>query len=698
MLIANKKVTFVATVLSLLSSFGSAQTREPPEDDLRYIVHERVGKKTAMNLGGNVVLRVPDTQLYAMVFPDQASVDKMMDLSKEKGFLMELDQLRKPIEPVERKKLKAKKIDQLNQAEEIPYGIEKVFEGQGIPPANYWPDITHPICIIDSGYELDHPDLPDNAVAADPSQEDKYSFDGCGHGTHVAGTVGATGGNNQGVVGVFPGAPGMQIVKVFGGSGSGCGWSYSSGLIAAANHCRDKGAKIISMSLGGGGASNAEEQAFEALYNDHDILVIAAAGNGGCCSYMFPAAYPVIMSVGATDSNDNIASFSQKNDQVEISAPGVQVLSTLPNGTYGKYSGTSMACPHVSGVALVLRNKFPNYSAAEIRQALIDGVIDKGDPGKDNSYGYGLMNYWNSAATLNSEPTVSPKPTESPTDAPTAAPTMTAAPTATCEDFEFEIQTDNWPMDISWKLKATDDGSVLMSKDSAYYVGKGANKKDIVKECITPMCMKLHINDSWGDGLTGNGYFKVRWGGQEIMHLPPGSGGWDDKVTPEFGCKGAPTPNPPAPTTTPPAPTTTPPAPTTSPPGPTPPTGCPAGQSLLEVKYKSDNNLWLHNNWYQIVRQDAAGKWKVNVLKKKKQKLLPKGSLNVATLCVDDGVCYRFNAVDEGGDGICCDDGEGFYQISLGGELMEYSRFQQGQFRKIFFSDNDSDACDEDEE
>ena len=131
--------------------------------------------------------------------------------------------------------------------------------------------------------------------------------------------------NDFGVKGVFPGAS-VMIVKVF--NGSDCGWTYSSSLIKAADYCIDSGASVISMSLGGPDYSSAENSAFQA-YKNKGVLSVAAAGNGGSSSYSYPASYTSVVSVGATDQNNNIASFSQFNAEVDIAAPGVGILSTV---------------------------------------------------------------------------------------------------------------------------------------------------------------------------------------------------------------------------------------------------------------------------------------------------------------------------------------------------------------------------------
>ncbi len=207
-----------------------------------------------------------------------------------------------------------------------PWGIHRVQAFQV-------PDVSNnsiTTCIIDSGYDGAHEDLwHDSRV----SGETPWNTDGCRHGTHVAGTVSAIN-NNIGVVGVGNSLP-LYIVKVFGDD---CAWTYASDVIAAAQQCQSQGAKVISMSLGCSNRfpslckSQAEETGFQTLYDD-GVLSIAAAGNAGNTYFSYPASYPSVVSVAASASDDTIASFSQRNNQVELAAPGVAVESTVPMGT-----------------------------------------------------------------------------------------------------------------------------------------------------------------------------------------------------------------------------------------------------------------------------------------------------------------------------------------------------------------------------
>ena len=273
-------------------------------------------------------------------------------------------------------------------AESTPYGI-------GMVQANQLADNmsgNRKVCIMDTGYTLNHPDLPSTGITGNDgygsNNTGNWYNDGNGHGTHVAGTIAAVGGNGQGVVGVNPsGQLGLHIVKVFNDQGR---WAYGSDLIKAIEQCEAAGANVTSMSLGGSGSSTAERNAFQASYN-RGVLHIAAAGNGGNSSLSYPASYDDVVSVAAVDSGERKASFSQYNSQVEIAGPGVGVNSTWNNNGYKSISGTSMATPHVSGVAALVWSHYPQCSNKQIRNVLNITAKDKGAAGKDTSYGYGIV-------------------------------------------------------------------------------------------------------------------------------------------------------------------------------------------------------------------------------------------------------------------------------------------------------------------
>ena len=223
----------------------------------------------------------------------------------------------------------------------VPYGIKMV-------QADQLPDRfagNRMICIIDSGYSRAHEDLAANNVTGEYDRKGTgwWYNDDNHHGTHVAGTIAGINNVGTGVVGVLPNKKiRLHIVKVFDAEG----WAYSSTLASAAKKCGRAGANVISMSLGGGTPSTADMRAFAKL-EKKGILAIAAAGNDGDSTITYPAGYSSVMMVGALDENKAWASFSQFNPKVEISAPGVDVLSTVP------MNSGSAATLSVGGAAVI---------------------------------------------------------------------------------------------------------------------------------------------------------------------------------------------------------------------------------------------------------------------------------------------------------------------------------------------------------
>ncbi|CAM3836906.1 S8 family serine peptidase [Rheinheimera salexigens] len=269
-------------------------------------------------------------------------------------------------------------------AQSTPYGITMV-------QANLVSDSSAgntPVCIIDTGYQSNHEDLQSSGVTGYAfSGHGNWYSDGNGHGTHVAGTMLALN-NNTGVVGVIgSGQADVHIVKIFNDAGN---WSYASDLVAGIQSCKDAGAKVVNMSLGGGSSNQTEKTAMNNFYNS-GMLLVAAAGNSGNTSFSYPASYDAVVSVAAVDSSANLASFSQRNSQVEIAGPGVSVNSTWNNGGYNSISGTSMASPHVAAVAALVWSNHTQCSAAQIRNALNSTAQDRGASGRDSSYGWGIV-------------------------------------------------------------------------------------------------------------------------------------------------------------------------------------------------------------------------------------------------------------------------------------------------------------------
>ncbi len=268
------------------------------------------------------------------------------------------------------------------------------------------------VAVIDTGIDYRHEDLTENIwinnseaggqVGVDDDgngyiddlygydfyNEDGDPLDDNGHGTHVSGTIGAVGDNGHGVAGI---AWDVQLMglKFLDADGGG----YTSDAVRAVNYARQMGAKVINASFGGGGYSRAMNDAIRA-FGDEDGIFVAAAGNEGINNDANPS-YPVdydlpnIIAVGASDSNDRLARWSNYGvNSIDIVAPGVSILSTLPNDRYGTYSGTSMATPHVAGAAALIWAAHSDWSHSEV----ISAIYENADPVLLDSVTHGRLN------------------------------------------------------------------------------------------------------------------------------------------------------------------------------------------------------------------------------------------------------------------------------------------------------------------
>jgi subtilisin len=239
--------------------------------------------------------------------------------------------------------------------------------GHTVPPtleyANSWGvdhievDVVHSagdtgsgidVALIDTGVNYNHPDLAANYRGGyDFVNDDSDPMDDNDHGSHVAGILAAVK-DGSGVVGVAP-SVNIYALKVAGSDGRG---TYSD-IVAALNWAVDNDMDIASMSIGGTSSSTTLATAVKNAY-DSGMLLVAAAGNAGTSSILYPAAYGQVIAVGATDGSDKKASWSNYGSKIELVAPGVSIKSTVGGSGYDTYSGTSMATPHVSGVAALV--------------------------------------------------------------------------------------------------------------------------------------------------------------------------------------------------------------------------------------------------------------------------------------------------------------------------------------------------------
>ena len=255
------------------------------------------------------------------------------------------------------------------------------------------------VAVLDTGIANRHPDLRVyGGVSYVPGR--RSWNDDHGHGTHVAGTIAAVA-NNRGVVGVAHQSR-LYAVKVLNSNGSG----YTSWILNGLAWCYRARMHVANLSLGGGTNThnpNSYSQSYENAGRQlrrRGILACAAAGNSGQTSNPYvgnPARCPSFMAVSAVDCQRRRAAFSSYGPQVEITAPGVGVWSTYPPNTYKQMNGTSMACPHVAGVAALVKRRHPGWSGDRIRVHMWRTAMDLGRSGRDWFYGYGLVNAYRAA-------------------------------------------------------------------------------------------------------------------------------------------------------------------------------------------------------------------------------------------------------------------------------------------------------------
>ncbi|WP_306009106.1 S8 family peptidase [Bacillus sp. MMSF_3328] len=242
------------------------------------------------------------------------------------------------------------------------------------------------IAVVDTGVDIDHPDLRRRLMKGYNVMQNSSDFDDDnGHGTHVAGIIASETNNGEGIAGITWNNR-IMPVKAMGSKGYGYTFDIAKGIIWAADH----GADVINLSLGNYQPSAFLEEAIRYAY-DKGAVLISAAGNDNSEQPSFPAAFPEVLSVSAVSYTGEKADFSNYGYYIDVTAPGVYIPSTYFKNQYAALSGTSMASPHVAGLAGLILSVNPDLSNREVMNIIKGTARDIGEEGRDAYFGNGLI-------------------------------------------------------------------------------------------------------------------------------------------------------------------------------------------------------------------------------------------------------------------------------------------------------------------
>lgn len=261
------------------------------------------------------------------------------------------------------------------------------------------------IAVVDTGLNYDLDDFAGKVLTSkdyDFVNKDSDAFDDGDHGTHVAGIIGAASGNKLSMAGINQHTK-ILPVKVLNAEGSGSWEDVALGIRYAA----DKGAKVINLSLGSKEASAVVEDALRYAFNK-GVTIVAAAGNDGETKLSYPARSEFVISVGSTNNIDELSSFSNKGEGLDLVAPGDRIPSFYDDGEIYYASGTSMAAPHVAAVAGLLYSIKPSIKFNEVLEALQESSVDLGDSGYDTATGWGRLDAYQAVKYVSSQKKVAP--------------------------------------------------------------------------------------------------------------------------------------------------------------------------------------------------------------------------------------------------------------------------------------------------
>ena len=379
--VTNRELYLSEETMNKLASKGKMNKKaEENIYELLVIFNKGISKKEIeiinKKMGVKVIKHNPKLKYYRVKIPPNKTLDQMREKYKNTGKV----QTAEPNYTVSTFSTKPNDVYLERQ-----WGLEKIkaFKAWEITKGN--PDVI--IAILDTGIELTHPDLvnkivkPYNAINPDLSVDDDN-----GHGTTIAGIIGAEANNNRGIAGIAYNCKIMPI-KVLDFEGEGKYSDVADGIIYAV----DNGAKVINLSLGGYGYSYILRIAVEYAL-DNNCIIVAYVGNDNVSDLVFPAAYNGVIGVTASDSGDAIPLYCNKGVYVDVSAPGESVYTTDLDNKYDYERGTSLASGYVSGLAGLLLSLYPNYSYEEIQQIIYNSADVIGKDSYNDEYGVGRIN------------------------------------------------------------------------------------------------------------------------------------------------------------------------------------------------------------------------------------------------------------------------------------------------------------------
>lgn len=376
------------------------------------------------------------------------------------------------------------------------------------------------LAVIDSGADYSHPDLIGKLQAGyDFVNGDSDPSDDNGHGTSATGTAAAASNNGIGVAAIAWGCPVMPL-KVLDASGSG---SYSN-VAKAINYAADRGARVINLSLGATSSSSTLQNAVDYAWNK-GVVVIAAAGNNGNDTLVYPAACKNVVAVSATNSSDTRPTWSNYGTYVDLSAPGESIFTTSIGG-YGYASGTSFSSPVAAATAALMISVQPTLTNSQTVSLLLNNADDLGAVGYDVHYGYGRVNaaraVYAASNAITADVTVPAVTISSPANGASVSGTVSISATATDNigvtkmevliDGTLIAQGTSGSISSSWDTRTKTDGShtiQVRAYDAANNTGSATISVSVSNSTTADSTAPSVAITSPKDGATVSGTVKV---------------------------------------------------------------------------------------------------------------------------------------------------------------------------------------------